>query len=777
MTARRALADRPAGKTAKASQRGRNKAKKRRLVADHPEWRAYLESRCILEPVIAAGTWVEWDSYARQDALVWREKRRDGGPGATRRRLLNQEPSGNGTKQAKSRWQVGGEKTDEPFYYIGALDSLREAISAAGGSLRIVEGEVDVWSLRTLGFGNVIGMYGINEIPRDIGCLFDELGISQFVYFADNDAAGDRGASRLHALLHESGWNGEGTYRKVAGAGIPDKGDVNDLLRQHHRDPARARAALDALPEFQPKIRRKPARQSRWEPGLNSQGWEAVKEAIRTELGVMGFNRKGYSKNFSCPNPKHTDRRPSAGWHRDGYCKCFTCGGTFNAKTVAEWLGIDLSALLGPWRKSRSARKTDLNAAPLRPRPDSAPPSFEQPPDTWLKLLRRYYTTTDPVLFHFAMRLCRSGPLAEGFTIQEFIRALRSHQCEVSERAIYNAFQDARDGDNHPVFAKLDVAGKPRSWNCKFRLRSLSDIRDRLALGIRYRVYEKQFHRQLDTLIGSDVFAEAPLGSEYAKALQFSLGSLYLEQRQRYERLARACEDTIADCEADLHNYHATPLPLDCKIKQPADFLAMLARAIYEAEPQDRSRTKWAELLGISKASVGAVLERVGIQRRAYTVEVEVDSADTARSEARERDAKIMGIGADGSYLRFDVTMDIAKGSTAILQPPAEHSIVSAEQPPTKSASAQPRVIPAAETVTGRAAHMERPGNWHKPAWDPQFIYWELVKACRLLHGFQLRDGVGIYDPSTGEVWENPTLPQLASLVIGPSSGARRDVA
>ena len=62
---------------------------------------------------------------------------------------------------------------------------------------------------------------------------------------------------------------------------------------------------------------------------------------------------------------------------------------------------------------------------------------------------------------------------------------------------------------------------------------------------------------------------------------------------------------------------------------------------------------------------------------------------------------------------------------------------------------------------------MKKPGNWHKPHWDPQFIYWELVKACYLLHRYQVRDGVGIYDPETGEIWANPTFDEVVSLIIG----------
>ena len=71
---------------------------------------------------------------------------------------------------------------------------------------------------------------------------------------------------------------------------------------------------------------------------------------------------------------------------------------------------------------------------------------------------------------------------------------------------------------------------------------------------------------------------------------------------------------------------------------------------------------------------------------------------------------------------------------------------------------------------------MERPGNWYKASWDPQFIYWELVKACCLLHGYQVKDGVGIYDPQTGEVWPNPSLHELVSLITETDPARKQEI-
>ena len=164
---------------------------------------------------------------------------------------------------------------------MGSIDDLKHAVADGGGIVYIVEGEVGVWSMHTIGIRHVIGIYGISNIPKDIAATFDEFGATKFVYYADNDKAGEQGASTLRTLLHESGWPGEEEYRKFAGPGIPEKGDANNLLCHHYPGLSAARAALDALPRFQPSIKRKPAPIPAVEMADNGDGLDAVKEAIR----------------------------------------------------------------------------------------------------------------------------------------------------------------------------------------------------------------------------------------------------------------------------------------------------------------------------------------------------------------------------------------------------------------------------------------------------------------------------------------------------------------
>ena len=750
---------------------GRHNGTPKGSIEDHPEWSAYLASRHILEPAIAAESWVEREERTGQNVLVWRARRRDGNPGATRRRLLKKLTA----KQAKLRWQFAGQKTDEPFYYVGTLEDLKREIARAGGKVYIVEGEFDVWSLHRLGIRNVIGLYGISNIPKDIGAILDEIGAIEFIYLADNDTAGEKGGSNLRTLLHESGWSGEGDYRRVVGPGIPDKGDANNLLCHHFPDMPEARAALEALPSFEPRLKRTPQRKPASDIDQDLSGWDAVKEDIRIALDIDldDFNRKGFSKNFRCLNPHHEDKTPSAAWHKDGFYKCFGCGEELNAKEMAERLGIDWRPLIRPQPKLVSSRGIDLNAAPQIDSTE-APLSFDQAPDSWLRLLIKFCKPTEAVLFHYVPRALKANLLATNFTRGECMKALRKLGCHISDGAIYKVFQEVAKCDNQLLFVKVDPSEGSGSRNCKFQLHGLDDIRRRIAHVVRYRVYESTFHKHRDTLIDFKVFNQAKLGSEFTITLESALKPLYKEQKERFESLKHVCEQKIAAYQTDMDDLSATPLP-DWTIDKPSELPALLARGIYGADPEDRSKREWAWLLGISESSVDATLKRASIERRAYTEREEVSSQREAKDRARELGAKIVGLEVDGSYLPYDAAMDIPQGSLAIFQPPAKHEIVSDEKQIVKAPPAKPSIPAPANTPSKRADNMRKPGNWHKPSWDPQFIYWELVKACCLLHGYEIIDDIGITDPQTGEVWTDPTLEDLVRLISGKPGVAEPD--
>lgn len=244
----------------------------------------------------------------------------------------------------------------------------------------------------------------------------------------DNDIAGDIGASNLRALLHDSSWIGEREYRKVEGAGIPEKGDANDLLRCHFPDLAAARAALEALPRFEPRLKPKPAAKPLAPPDSKAEGWDGVNDAITHRPGLIAsdFKASGFTKKYFCRlNPQHEDKEASAGWSREGFYKCFYCG-KIGSWQVEEWLNIDWRALLKPRPQVVTSKTIDLDAAPQQAAAATAPLALDSAPDSWLRTLITFYKPTEAVLFHFALRFCQSGPLAEGFTRDVFVQRARS---------------------------------------------------------------------------------------------------------------------------------------------------------------------------------------------------------------------------------------------------------------------------------------------------------------------------------------------------------------
>ena len=115
-----------------------------------------------------------------------------------------------------------------------------------------------------------------------------------------------------------------------------------------------------------------------------------------------------------------------------------------------------------------------------------APLFYDEPPDSLLRLSNRYYSTMHSSLYYLAARTLG---------------------CELKERAIYDNFEEARHGDDHPFIAKIDPSGGAQSWNRKFRLRPADTItRTGCCAASASRVCEEEFQRDPDTFVGFEVF-------------------------------------------------------------------------------------------------------------------------------------------------------------------------------------------------------------------------------------------------------------------------------
>ena len=297
------------------------------------------------------------------------------------------------------------------------------------------------------------------------------------------------------------------------------------------------------MPRFEPRLKPKPATKPLAPLDSKAAGWDAVNEAITNKLGLIAsdFKPNGFTrKNHCCLNPQHEDKEASAGWSRDGNYYCFRCG-KIDSWQVAEWLNIDWRALLKPQPQIVSSTTIDLDAAPEQAAAATAPLAFDIAPDSWLRTLIKFYKPTEAALFHYALRFCQSGPLAQGFTRDEFVQGARPLGCNMKADTIKKFFKsEVYEDDDHPVFAKVDPDDGAAIRKCKFRLRPLQDIKRRLLQGIRYRVYEKTFRAHRDTLIDFKAFDDALQGSKFAKKLQAALEPLY-QQAEKALRKSQTC--------------------------------------------------------------------------------------------------------------------------------------------------------------------------------------------------------------------------------------------
>lgn len=139
--------------------------------------------------------------------------------------------------------------------------------------------------------------------------------------------------------------------------------------------------------------------------------------------------------------------------------------------------------------------------------------------------------------------------------------------------------------------------------------------------------------------------------------MEKALEPLYEAQKERYRRLAQKCEAIIARHQLDLADLQATRLPPNWRIRKKSDLPAGLARAIFNADGDNRTRSQWAQMLGISEGSVGKVIERAGIKRTARIKRVTATSKRDLLSKARKEKARIMGVETEDGSQRFDAAL------------------------------------------------------------------------------------------------------------------------
>mgnify|MGYP005855754537 CR=1 FL=1 len=224
----------------------------------------------------------------------------------------------------------------------------RGAIAEANGVVWLANGEKSVLAMRAGGVRNVIATtHAETADPMGIGALelLKSLGVTTLINAYDADEAGLVGAGKWISVLEEAGVR----YEVRRWASNVRGFDANDLWIQCGFDRLWFGVELSNLQHVSVDSLRESSKQKKAFSGPKDAGVSGdLAAAILTRVfgtPSPNFKSNGFTKNVTCPMGTHDDEHPSAGFTRDGLCKCFTCG-THSPLHVARALGIEMGYAL-----------------------------------------------------------------------------------------------------------------------------------------------------------------------------------------------------------------------------------------------------------------------------------------------------------------------------------------------------------------------------------------------------------------------------------------------
>lgn len=335
----------------------------------------------------------------------------------------------NATGQTRERWKnasseaIDGQKyrwADNPngkgavndwHYYVLRPADLKAAVAAANGLLYWCAGEVDVWTLHSVGknghYPPASSAFGEKNIDTDLITFLREYGVTTLRYYPDLDKPGYEAAAKLYGILKDSGIVLE-LYALPGEMG--SKTDLNALWQQANFDRAAFWTALSKCERIEDIQIYGDAPVTEYAEKQNA-GLQLPDEyyaAIAGALGAAKYVHNGFSRLVRCPF--HDDAKPSASWHKDKHLlHCFTCGRSYGAKDTAAKVGVDYRRYLPaqPERRetprlSHATTRNDGTAAiqqqpalKVVTAPESAPDPM-QDVVTSADLLSAYQQAVDP---------------------------------------------------------------------------------------------------------------------------------------------------------------------------------------------------------------------------------------------------------------------------------------------------------------------------------------------------------------------------------------------
>lgn len=232
-----------------------------------------------------------------------------------------------------------------PMIYTPNFSRLRSEVQAAGGVLKLYEGDKDTWTSWAAGFMNSAGLFAASShIDHRLIEILKELNVKHVDFYPDGDFAGLSAAEKMLDLFDGSPISLKIKAMRMFVDDVRTK-DTSDIWLAVGQDPKRHRAILSGLSDMKlaTKRQRELAQSSEYFiPGLYEQ--IEAEFAARTKSGSVDFSNYGWSKEaIACPfhDHEHDDTSPAFHWHsKKKFGFCHKRGEQFLAKDLADAFGI-----------------------------------------------------------------------------------------------------------------------------------------------------------------------------------------------------------------------------------------------------------------------------------------------------------------------------------------------------------------------------------------------------------------------------------------------------
>ena len=425
-------------------------------------------------------------------------------------------------------------------------------------------------------------------------------------------------------------------------------------------------------------------------------------------------------------------------------------------------------------------------------------------PDSWRTAGLTYCKPTEVALIELIHMAGKQGLISlSEYTVNDLMEAGHLLGFRLSKRTVRNTLEDIQSF----AVQKVETYTNTLYTFCTLPLK---EVKQKLLLRAKYRIFERIFGKSeaLSTLQAAMLDA-VQVDRINLPELSARFEDLYQQQKSTHAHEMSKAQSEYQRLEFNLDTHHSTPLPEGWTIENATDYRAWYLRGIVEDDPEDhRSRKTLCRMLGVSNGALKKTLDRAGIENLVTEIRKPVTSSIAAKQEAYNAGAYIKCIEItdtshivkrdnEGNPTRYakraysveddrlnDVIKDAKSNGLAvdvILQPPAKQQTISDSQPPKavksllevdKSQQADDSIGDAVSVAPNLQKESKpidntRPaGNHYDASYDPQFVYWELAKAIKLLKGYIFRDD-RLCDPQTGEILViNPTAQNLVDILL-----------